>query len=199
MKALNRRAQAYEKGGDNYKSLVDYTAMCIMEEFKVESTIQSTERLLKLVAAERVATVMEAKKDQRELPSGVFITAYLDSFRKGYSTENLVDNSPGDALLKQAIDELNSKNFDASMKHVQEALLAGVSQENEATARNLLGTYKFLIGEVDVAIEELNKSLELDPSNINSMIKLAGCQMEKGNVESTMDHFEKQVFHGDEG
>jgi len=193
MKALNRRAAAYEKSGENYKALVDYTAMCIMEEFKVETTIQATDRMLKQVALSQVEGIMDEKKAQRELPSAVFITAYLDSFRTGYTTDNLVESTAGDATLKTAIDELNAKDFTASMKHTQEALVAGISPENESVARNLLGTYKFLIGDVEAAVDELNKSLQLDPDNVNSMIKLAGCFMEKGEVDATLDQFDRYV------
>lgn len=82
LKALGRRAVAFEKKQDWYNALVDYTAMCIIEEFKVDATVQSTDRILKEVAKQKSEEIMKARTTDKQLPSSVFISAYLDSFRK---------------------------------------------------------------------------------------------------------------------
>jgi import receptor subunit TOM70 len=80
LKALGRRAQALDKKGDFYDALVDYTAMCIIEEFKVDATVQATDKVLKEVAKQKSEEIMKSKAG-KQLPSPVFISAYLDSFR----------------------------------------------------------------------------------------------------------------------
>ncbi|KAL1610825.1 TOM (translocase of outer membrane) complex component [Paraconiothyrium brasiliense] len=50
VKALNRRANAYEQVDRNSEALLDYTASCIIDGFRNESSAQSVERLLKKVA-----------------------------------------------------------------------------------------------------------------------------------------------------
>ena len=53
VKALNRRANAYEQVDRNSEALLDYTASCIIDGFRNESSAQSVERLLKKVAEVR--------------------------------------------------------------------------------------------------------------------------------------------------
>lgn len=50
VKALNRRANAYEQVDRNSEALLDYTASCIIDGFRNEGSAQSVERLLKKVA-----------------------------------------------------------------------------------------------------------------------------------------------------
>ena len=56
VKALNRRANAYEQVDRNSEALLDYTASCIIDGFRNESSAQSVERLLKKVAEVRRST-----------------------------------------------------------------------------------------------------------------------------------------------
>lgn len=56
VKALNRRANAYEQVDRNSEALLDYTASCIIDGFRNESSAQSVERLLKKVAEVRLST-----------------------------------------------------------------------------------------------------------------------------------------------
>ena len=54
VKALNRRANAYEQVDRNSEALLDYTASCIIDGFRNEASAQSVERLLKKVAEVRL-------------------------------------------------------------------------------------------------------------------------------------------------
>ena len=79
VKALNRRANAYEHMEKYSEALLDFTASCIIDSFRNESSAQAVERLLKKVAEAKGKAIL-AEKDKR-LPSPTFVTNYLQSFR----------------------------------------------------------------------------------------------------------------------
>jgi tetratricopeptide (TPR) repeat protein len=67
VKALNRRANAYEQVERNSEALLDYTASCIIDGFRNESSAQSVERLLKKVADAKGKAILASK--EKKLPS----------------------------------------------------------------------------------------------------------------------------------
>lgn len=58
VKALNRRATAYEALGKLQESLQDFTALCVLEGFKNESTVSATDRVLKTIGKEKAALMI---------------------------------------------------------------------------------------------------------------------------------------------
>jgi len=63
VKALNRRAHAYEHLGFLSEALLDYTASCIIDSFRNENSAQSVERLLKKVAEKKGKAILAGKKN----------------------------------------------------------------------------------------------------------------------------------------
>ena len=61
VKALNRRANAYEQSERYSEALLDYTASCIIDQFRTESSAQAVERLLKKVAESKAKSILEGK------------------------------------------------------------------------------------------------------------------------------------------
>lgn len=61
VKALNRRANAYEHTEKFSEALLDFTASCIIDGFRNEQSAQSVERLLKKVAESKAKVILEAK------------------------------------------------------------------------------------------------------------------------------------------
>ncbi|KAI7630455.1 hypothetical protein KC322_g23010, partial [Hortaea werneckii] len=59
VKALNRRANAYEQDGKFSEALLDYTASCIIDQFRNDQSAQAVERLLKKVAESKARAIME--------------------------------------------------------------------------------------------------------------------------------------------
>ncbi|KXS17773.1 TPR-like protein [Gonapodya prolifera JEL478] len=196
VKSLYRRGTAHERKNELYEALVDYTATCIMEEFKKEETIKTTDRVLRELAKVKAGDIMKGKKDRPELPSPVFITAYLDSFRGGYTVEGIPDPAPTATHehLKKAIELVHSRDYNGALNEITEATSGDLSALDAglvSMAWNLLGTFKFLLADIDGAMEAFEKSIKADKSNVNSIVKYAGCYMEKGDIPKALEEFDR--------
>jgi len=184
VKALNRRANAYEQLQEFSKALLDYTASCIIDQFRNEGAAQSVERLLKLVAETKGKKMLEGK--EKRLPSPTFVTNYLQSFREKPAPdhlENVMDETSGQWQLKlgwEALQKKTAEGYDEAARAFDEALELGVMEKYEAFAYNMRGTFKYLKGDSADALEDLNKSIELDKTMTQSYIKRASMHLELG-------------------
>ena len=59
IKALTRRARAYENLGKELDALNDYTAVCVLEEFKNESSLAATDRFLKQISTKKTEEILK--------------------------------------------------------------------------------------------------------------------------------------------
>ncbi|KZV70890.1 TPR-like protein [Peniophora sp. CONT] len=129
---------------------------------------------------------------ERRLPSYTFVSAYFAAFRP--RPPLLVPETPatGDSTLVLALDALNASDYIHSVTLVNEALEQGCSTDAiTAEALNLRGTFKFLTGDTDGARADLEKSVELNPANTQSWVKLASVHMEQGEPPKAFECFEK--------
>jgi import receptor subunit TOM70 len=199
IKALNRRAHAYEQLEKFSEALLDFTASCIIDGFKTPSSAEAVERLLKKVAEAKGKAIM-AGKDKR-LPSPTFVTNYLQSFRAKPAPEGLEigvelqeDSGKGQLQLGlAAMDKKTSDGYEEAAKHFNTALELNELGEHEAFAYNMRGTFKYLRGENLEALSDLTKSVELDPSLTQSFIKRASMHLELGDKEAAAADFEKAM------
>lgn len=79
VKALNRRATAFENLSRDEEALRDFTATTIMERFQNTSAAESVERVLKKIASKKAEEIMKAREPK--LPSTTFVSSYLGAFR----------------------------------------------------------------------------------------------------------------------
>lgn len=186
VKALNRRANAYEHLEKFSEALLDYTASCIIDSFRNESSSQSVERLLKLVAEKKAVEILKDK--DKKLPSATFVTNYLQSFRPKPAPEGLeetadLEEESGKGQLQAGLTALASRSgegFEKAAECFETAIELGDLGEYEAFAYNWRGTFKYLRGENKEALLDLTKSVELDPSLTQSFIKRASMHLELG-------------------
>lgn len=185
VKALNRRANAYEQEGRFSEALLDYTASCIIDQFRTEASAQAVERLLKKVAETKAKTILEGK--EKRLPSPTFVSNYLQSFRdKGLpagleETADLEEGSGKWHLRKglQAIKLRTGEGYSEAAQSFDQAIEVGGLESHEAMAYNMRGTFRYLRGDNDLALADLNKSLELDPGLVQSYVKRASMHLEQ--------------------
>jgi import receptor subunit TOM70 len=185
VKALNRRANAYEQEGRFSEALLDYTASCIIDQFRNESSAQAVERLLKKVAESKAKTIMEGK--EKRLPSPTFVSNYLQSFRARPLPEGLeesadLEKGSGKWYMRkglQAIQHRTGEGYAEAAQSFDKAIEVNNLDKNEAFAYNMRGTFRYLKGENDAALEDLNKSLELDPTLVQSYVKRASMHLEQ--------------------
>jgi import receptor subunit TOM70 len=199
VKALNRRAHAYEHLGLFSEALLDYTASCIIDGFKNESSAQSVERLLKKVAEKKGKAILANKKNK--LPGATFVSNYLQSFRPrppptGLEETAELDENTGKGQLQRgliAMKKKTSEGYDEAAANFKKALELGELGEYEAFAYNMRATFLYLEGDTARALEDLNKAIELQPSLTQPYIKRASMQLELGNKDSAADDFEKAM------
>ncbi|KAF2718752.1 mitochondrial precursor protein [Polychaeton citri CBS 116435] len=196
VKALNRRANAYEQESRFSEALLDYTASCIIDQFRNEGSAQSVERLLKKVAETKAKKIMEGK--DKKLPSPTFVSNYLQSFRSKSLPEGLEETAELDAesgkwwLRKglQAIQHRTGEGYTEAADSFEKAVEAGGLEQHEANAYNMRGTFRYLKGESEGALADLNKSLELDPTLVQSYVKRASMHLEQTNRDEAARDFE---------
>lgn len=190
VKALNRRANAYEQEGRFSEALLDYTASCIIDQFRTESSAQAVERLLKKVAESKAKSILEGK--EKRLPSPTFVSNYLQSFRdKGLpagleETADLAEGSGKSYMRKglQAIKLRTGEGYTEAAQSFDQAIDAGGLENHEAMAYNMRGTFRYLKGDNELALQDLNKSLELDPGLVQSYVKRASMHLEQGRCRA---------------
>jgi mitochondrial import receptor subunit TOM70 len=186
IKALNRRANAYEELGRFSEALLDYTASCIIDQFRNEASAQSVERLLKKVAETKGREILKSK--EKRLPSPTFVANYLQSFRPkpppaGLEETAELDENTGKGQLQHGLIAMSRKTADGyneAAKSFDRALSLDELGEYEAFAYNMRGTFRYLKGDNEDALADLTKSIELQPSLTQSYIKRASMHLELG-------------------
>lgn len=186
VKAMNRRANAYDKLGKYSESLLDYTASCIIDGFKNTSSAEAVERLLKKFAESKAKEMMATKPSR--LPSPTFVSNYLQSFRPKDRPEGLEDSvelssETGKGQLQLGLRAMESKTgegYEEAASAFDKAVELGDLGSFEAFAYNMRGTFTCLRGKHEQALVDLSKSIELDPSLTQSYIKRASMSLELG-------------------
>ncbi|KAK3307985.1 uncharacterized protein B0T15DRAFT_92534 [Chaetomium strumarium] len=195
IKALNRRANAYDHLGKYSEALLDFTASCIIDGFRNEQSAQAVERLLKKLAESKAKEILQTKP--AKLPSSTFVGNYLQSFRAKPRPEGLEDSvelseGTGKGQLQKGLKALESKTgpgYEEAAEAFDKALELGDLGEHEAYAYNLRGTFRCLKGKHEEALADLSKSIELDPEMTQSYIKRASMNLELGAPDKAEEDF----------
>jgi mitochondrial import receptor subunit TOM70 len=188
VKALNRRAHAYEKLQRHSDALLDYTASCIIDGFKDPKSAEAVEHLLQEIAQQKAKEMMRNKTTK--LGSPTFVGNYLHSFRDkprpaALADEVVLDENTGKGQLQlglRAMERKTSEGYEEASTAFERALELGDLGESEALAYNLRGTFLCLMGKHDESLKALDRSIELDPSMTQSYIKRASMKLETGET-----------------
>ncbi|KAJ9156295.1 Import receptor [Pleurostoma richardsiae] len=199
VKALNRRANAYDHLGKYSESLLDYTASCIIDGFKNAASAEAVERLLKKFAESKAKEIMATKP--AKLPSPTFVGNYLQSFRVkplpdglDESVELPEDTGKGQLQIGlRALERKTGEGYEEAAVAFDKALELGDLGEYEALAYNMRGTMQCLRGKHEEALRDLTKSIELDPSMTQSYIKRASMNLELGAADKAEEDFEQAL------
>lgn len=186
VKALNRRAIAYEHLGKFSEALLDFTASCIIDAFSNDISRNALERLLKKVAEQKSKAILDARS--KKLPSATFVSNYLQSFRSRPLPEGLdesveLSDDSGKGQLRKGLIAMGQKTgdgYEEAAASFEKALQAGDLGDFEALALNMRATFTYLGGNAAGALDDLNKSIELQPSLAQSYIKRASLHLELG-------------------
>ncbi|GAM91010.1 hypothetical protein ANO11243_090570 [Dothideomycetidae sp. 11243] len=198
VKALNRRANAYEQVGKFSEALLDYTASCIIDAFRNDASAQAVERLLKKVAEAKATSILASKP--KKLPSPTFVSNYLQSFRAKPLPADLeeateLDENTGKGQLKKgllAVQRRTGEGYTEAAEAFEKSIELGGLEQHEALAYNMRGTFKYLRGE-EGALDDLNKSIELDKTLIQSYVKRASMHLESNNRQEAKEDFDTAI------
>ncbi|KAK3901477.1 hypothetical protein C8A05DRAFT_34851 [Staphylotrichum tortipilum] len=204
VKALNRRANAYDHLGKYSEALLDFTASCIMDGFKNKQSAESVERLLKKFAETKAKEILQDKAPR--LPSSTFVGNYIQSFRAKPRPEGLEDSEElsedtGLGQLQKGLKALESKTgpgYEEAAEAFDKALELGGLGEHAAYAYNLRGTFRCLKGKHEEALADLSKSVELDPDMTQSYIKRASMNLELGDPDKAEEDFTTALSKNDQ-
>ncbi|KAK8098264.1 TOM (translocase of outer membrane) complex component [Apiospora kogelbergensis] len=205
VKALNRRANAYEHLESYSDALLDFTASCIIDEFKNESSANAVERLLKKVAEQKAEEIIKSKNPSK-LPSPTFVSNYIQSFRVkdrpvGLEDEEELEPESGKGQLQiglRAMERKTHEGYEEAALAFEKALELGDLKPYEALAYNLRGTFRTLRGLTAEALADMDKSIELDPSMTQSYVKRASMHLEQGARDKATDDLDKAVQQNDQ-
>lgn len=190
VKALNRRGNAYEQIKQDHEALLDYTAACIVVGFQNEASASNVERMLKKIAETKARIILDNRG--KKLPSPTFITNYLGSFRHRYPPAEIeetveLDENSGKGQLRAGLRALKHKTaagYQEATAAFDKALELGDLGGCEALAYNMRGTFRYLRSRNQEALDDLTKSIELDPSYTQSFIKRASMHLELGKTSN---------------
>ncbi|RCI08205.1 hypothetical protein L249_6346 [Ophiocordyceps polyrhachis-furcata BCC 54312] len=199
VKAINRRATAYEHQKKYADALLDFTASCIIDNFKTDSTAQAVERLLKIIAEQRAKEMMASRPPK--LPSPVFVGNYLQSFRQKPRPARLADTvdldpdqGPGQLQLGlRCLEKKTADGYEEARLAFEKAIELGGLGEHEALALNLRGTMRTLVGNSADAMVDFERSIQLDPGMIQSYIKRASISLELGELAKADAEFSQAI------
>ena len=193
VKALNRRAIAYENIGLYNEALLDFTASCIIDSFSTESSRNALERVLKKVAEKKGKVIMETRG--RKLPGATFVSNYLQSFRPKKLPDSLEnaenpEEESGKGQLRKgylAMETKTGDGYEEAAKAFERSLELGGLGDLEAEALNMRATFTYLQGNAQEALADLNRSVELKPSLVQSYIKRASLHLELGKFTAIVE------------
>ena len=202
VKALNRRAYAYDKLEKYQEALLDYTASCILDGFRNQTAGEAVENLLKKVAEAKGKAVLASK--DKKLPSPTFVTNYLQSFRPRPRPQGLEEtaNLEEDSGLSQvrdglaATEKMTKEEYERATACFDKAIELGNLGEHEALAYNMRGTFRYLKGQNEEALEDLSKAIELKPSEPQGYVKRASIHLESNDKGLAVRDFELAMEQG---
>lgn len=191
IKAMIRRAQAYENMERHRESLYDFTSACILEDFKNNVAAESAERVLKKLAEAEARERVE--KREPRLPSKSFINGYLNSFiscgdRAALGEDDNGELSEADQLYNEALDLIADNKYAQAIESIEKAIsvingsgLSGVVRADDIYS--ISGMFNFLKSNLDVAKVNLDKALEINPKHVRSLLRSANLFTEKKDLD----------------
>lgn len=194
VKALHRRARAYEHLKELENCLEDITATCILEGFQNRNALHLADRILKELGRIHAKGAMENRKTT--LQSTHFIKNYFASFSEDPIQKMVVvasagKDSQGFLKAKKALDQ---SNYDIIIAACTEEIESSESEsEYKLEATLLRGTFYLMCGSYDAALTDLDSIINnKDVSakyRANALIKRASLNMQMEKHEKCFGDF----------
>ncbi|RKP22777.1 hypothetical protein SYNPS1DRAFT_19592, partial [Syncephalis pseudoplumigaleata] len=189
IKALNRRATARENLMEYEEAVNDYTACCIIDEFKNQNFAIAMERSLKALTEEKTKEVLKSK--DLGFPSGYVIASYLEGFHccvEAALSEVPADSTlAGDAFYRDALAALLAEKYEEAERLIVQAIDATCTRQHHAVA--LRAVFMGLRGNMLEAMRYFAQALELKPNDVETMVLRGATLLQLGDVPAGMEQF----------
>lgn len=176
IKALSRRAKAYEALDKLEEALDDSTMLCIFEQFSDRFSIEFAEKVLRKLSKTRATELFANRKPT--LPSRPFVKNYFSSFSNDPLMVSVVKD---DSSLKEALDLIRIGEL-RSVECLATAELSSTDTKYHHLALLLRATFHMLSMNKDNAVSDLEMLLrEKEVSKeikSNALIKRALLKMQ---------------------
>ncbi|XP_064472128.1 mitochondrial import receptor subunit TOM70-like [Ornithodoros turicata] len=200
VKALQRRAKAYELKDELKKCLEDITAVCILEGFQNQSSLLATDRVLKKLGKVHAKEVM--KNRGVHLPSKHFIYNYFESFcedpvgedlRKFRQEGSAAKASSELSEYEKALKCVAEERFEEVVGHCTAQIQKGASPETNL-ALLLRATFHMLGCAPHKAKEDLKALLDKGDAvetkvRVNAMVKLGTLKLHAEQTDEALLEF----------
>ncbi|KAE9359842.1 hypothetical protein PF008_g2053 [Phytophthora fragariae] len=187
-----------------------YVTSFILDGSRSPEYAESIDRASRLVGR-RVAKDLFADMEKvHELPSSWLVDSYFESFEHDadyaarvpfdIAKKEGVEQTDLDALtlLHRAIHYKRTKNYGEAQRDIwtlmgRDMEAEGLTADDRALALNLHASLLYVAGDVHTAVEVINKSLELQPTMINSLVKKGGFLAEIGERDEATSCFSEAM------
>ncbi|OWZ21995.1 Mitochondrial Protein Translocase [Phytophthora megakarya] len=199
-----------EKTDHPEAAMQHYVTSFILDGSRSPQHAESIDRASRQVGR-RVAKALFAKMETvHELPSSWLVDSYFEAFehdadcaaRVPFDIAKTEDVEQSDLnavmLLHRAIHYKRTKNYGAAQRDIwtlvgKDMEAEGLSVEDRALALNLHASLLYVAGDVHSAVEVINKSLELQPTLVNSLVKKGGFLAEIGDKDEATSCFSEAM------
>ncbi|KAG8187871.1 hypothetical protein JTE90_002416 [Oedothorax gibbosus] len=201
VKALHRRAKAYEETGQLQNCLEDITAVCMFDGFRTESYLQMTDKVMKQLS--KLEAKETFKKREPRLPSKHFVRHYFISFSEDpimksvetYKNQAIERNTAELSGFRLVIHHLAEENFDEVIPSCNFEI--DRSGPDMAEAYLVRGTFKLLQGQINDSLVDLTKLLSLESVDVkvkvNCLIKVGTLKVQLEKMEEALEDFSKAI------
>ncbi|KAG6816360.1 hypothetical protein H0H87_006721 [Tephrocybe sp. NHM501043] len=195
VKAINRRGIALEALERYDEALNDFIITASLDVSANTSALHSVDRILRKLAVRKAAEIFDMQV--HNLPPLRDISAYFASFRHQPSLGPPDRVSSGDAILLRALQAFDVADYGNAMLLVNEALEDGISiswRSGRARARNMRGTFRYLVGNFADAKADFLSSLAIVPNYTQNFVKLARIHTDEGEEEAAFKCFDDAIM-----
>ncbi|GFR07346.1 mitochondrial import receptor subunit TOM70 [Trichonephila clavata] len=199
LKALYRRAKAYEELGEWHKCLEDITGVCMFDGFRTENYLKMTDRVIKELSKKEAKETFS--KREPKLPSKHFIRHYFISFSEDpimKSVEEYKKNKKDPSELsgfRLVIHHLAEENF----KEIIPNCDVEINRRGPDLPEALLvrATFKLLQGQVQDSLADLTQLYALESIDVkvrvNCLIKIGTMKVQLEKMDEALQHFNKAI------
>ncbi|KAL4169721.1 hypothetical protein KRP22_010638 [Phytophthora ramorum] len=199
-----------EKTGHPKEAMQHYVTSFILDGSRSPEYAESIDRASRLVGRQVAKALFAGMEKVHELPSSWLVNSYFESFEHDadyaarvpfdIAKKEDVEQADLDAitLLHRAIHYKRTKNYGDAQRDIwtlvaKDMEAEGLTVEDRALALNLHASLLYVAGDVHTAVEVISKSLALQPTLVNSLVKKGGFLAEIGETDEATSCFSEAM------